>query len=274
MMIVGYGYDKVSKKLKGFNEYLLEGKDPVHAWSVICIVFVLAFSGFVILFNFLQTKLLGRVPTAHELFAFTHTKRHDGTSWSDPRAQVVAEEYVRAVALSAQSERDRVIDLLKTYYDVVGGHSKKQRLYGLGDAACRYFGSATSQCSSTPNTPGASTSSSSSDPHSHLQSQLDMLHKIVQTLADSQQRHGEGVQEEDHGSRQLHIGVTPKMIENVMKKQNDMEVQMREQLGSLQNVIVRFELEMAEIRESQAQHSSSNPGRSIDRDELHENDLT
>ncbi|XP_065868930.1 uncharacterized protein [Euphorbia lathyris] len=41
---VGYGYDKVSKKLKGFNEYLPEDKDPVHAWSVICIVFVLAFA--------------------------------------------------------------------------------------------------------------------------------------------------------------------------------------------------------------------------------------
>ncbi|XP_065856854.1 uncharacterized protein [Euphorbia lathyris] len=78
-----------------------------------------------ILERLLRTKLLGRVPTAHELFAFTHTKRHDGTSWSDPRAQLVAEEYVRAVALSAQSERDRAIDLLKTYYDVVGGHSKK-----------------------------------------------------------------------------------------------------------------------------------------------------
>lgn len=41
---VGSGYERVCKKLKAFNEYLPEDKDPLHAWSVICIVSLLAFA--------------------------------------------------------------------------------------------------------------------------------------------------------------------------------------------------------------------------------------
>ncbi|WCJ41082.1 alpha/beta-Hydrolases superfamily protein [Euphorbia peplus] len=41
---VGYGCNKVFKKFEEFNEYLPEDKDPVHAWSVICLVFLLAFA--------------------------------------------------------------------------------------------------------------------------------------------------------------------------------------------------------------------------------------
>ncbi|WCJ34866.1 Integrase-type DNA-binding superfamily protein [Euphorbia peplus] len=52
------------------------------------------------------------------------------------------EEHIRAMASSLQSEENRAIDLLQTYYNVAGGHNKKRRIYGLGDAACRYYGSA------------------------------------------------------------------------------------------------------------------------------------
>lgn len=45
---VGYGCERIHKKLKVFNEYLPEDKDPVHAWSVICIVSVLTFAGKII----------------------------------------------------------------------------------------------------------------------------------------------------------------------------------------------------------------------------------
>ncbi|XP_057999026.1 uncharacterized protein LOC110667352 isoform X2 [Hevea brasiliensis] len=38
------GCERICQKLKVFNEYLPEDKDPVHAWSVICIVSVLAFA--------------------------------------------------------------------------------------------------------------------------------------------------------------------------------------------------------------------------------------
>lgn len=37
--------EKVCGKLRFFNEYLPEDKDPLHAWSVICFVFILAFAG-------------------------------------------------------------------------------------------------------------------------------------------------------------------------------------------------------------------------------------
>lgn len=37
--------EKVCGKLRFFNEYLPEDKDPLHAWSVICFVLVLAFAG-------------------------------------------------------------------------------------------------------------------------------------------------------------------------------------------------------------------------------------
>ncbi|XP_050212748.1 uncharacterized protein LOC126664417 [Mercurialis annua] len=40
----GCGYERICEKLKVFNEYLPEDKDPLHAWSVICLVFVLAFA--------------------------------------------------------------------------------------------------------------------------------------------------------------------------------------------------------------------------------------
>ncbi|XP_065871848.1 uncharacterized protein [Euphorbia lathyris] len=213
------------------------------------------------------TTLLGRVPTSHELFAYTHTKRHDGSSWSDPRAQAVEEEYVRAVAASLQSEENRAEDVLEMYYQVVGGRNKKHRLYGLGDAACRYYGSASSQC--PPNTSGASTSASP-DPYSHMQSQFDRSNQIVQTLVDSQERHDEGMQR-GHESRQIHLGVTCEDIEEIKKNQHDLEVQMRDQIGSLQDVIARFRLELTELRQNREQHSSSQVD-SINDDDL--DDLT
>lgn len=37
--------EKVCGKLRFLNEYLPEDKNPLHAWSVICFVFVLAFAG-------------------------------------------------------------------------------------------------------------------------------------------------------------------------------------------------------------------------------------
>lgn len=36
---------RVSAKLKCFNDYLPEDKDPMHVWSVICIIFVLVLAG-------------------------------------------------------------------------------------------------------------------------------------------------------------------------------------------------------------------------------------
>lgn len=38
-------YEKICGKLRFFNEYLPEDKHPLHVWSVICFVFVLAFAG-------------------------------------------------------------------------------------------------------------------------------------------------------------------------------------------------------------------------------------
>lgn len=37
--------NEMFKKLSFFNEYLPEDKDPLHVWSVIFLVFLLAFSG-------------------------------------------------------------------------------------------------------------------------------------------------------------------------------------------------------------------------------------
>lgn len=44
-------YDNVLRRLRLFNEYLVpEDKDPLHAWSVILFVFVLAFAGILIFY--------------------------------------------------------------------------------------------------------------------------------------------------------------------------------------------------------------------------------
>lgn len=45
---------KVSGRLRYLNEYLPEDRDPFHAWSVIILVFFLAFAG---TFNFLGSVL-------------------------------------------------------------------------------------------------------------------------------------------------------------------------------------------------------------------------
>ena len=42
---VGRRVGRLCKKLSFFNEYLPEDKDPLHAWSVIFIVSLLAFAG-------------------------------------------------------------------------------------------------------------------------------------------------------------------------------------------------------------------------------------
>jgi hypothetical protein len=39
---------KVSKRLSFLNDYLPEDRDPVHAWSVVFFVFILALAGFLI----------------------------------------------------------------------------------------------------------------------------------------------------------------------------------------------------------------------------------
>lgn len=51
--VIGGKVMKCCEKLKFLNEYLPEDKDPVHAWSIILLVMILAFAGKLIILEFL-----------------------------------------------------------------------------------------------------------------------------------------------------------------------------------------------------------------------------
>nr|KAJ0223024.1 hypothetical protein LSAT_V11C200065070 [Lactuca sativa] len=75
-------------------------------------------------------KLWGHDPAHHELFLYTHTKNHDGLTFLVDKAKKIHDDVMeRCDRLEAIGEE---IDEDKLFYDVVGGHDQKKRLYGFG----------------------------------------------------------------------------------------------------------------------------------------------
>nr|KAJ0198643.1 hypothetical protein LSAT_V11C600323320 [Lactuca sativa] len=85
-------------------------------------------------------KLWGHDPAHHELFLYTHTKNHDGVTFLVDKAKKIhfylniiiklyddfMEQCDRLEAIGEEIDED------KLFYDVVGGHDRKKRLYGFG----------------------------------------------------------------------------------------------------------------------------------------------
>ncbi|CAH1436979.1 unnamed protein product [Lactuca virosa] len=75
-------------------------------------------------------KLWGHDPAHHELLLYTHTKNHDGVTFLVDKAKKIHDDFMeRCDRLEAIGEE---IDEEKLFYDVVGGHDRKKRLYGFG----------------------------------------------------------------------------------------------------------------------------------------------
>ncbi|KAI3709757.1 hypothetical protein L2E82_39523 [Cichorium intybus] len=78
----------------------------------------------------LQKKRWGHDPTHHELFLYTHTKNHDGETFLVDKAKKIHDDFKeRCEQLEAIGEE---IDDNQLFYDTVGGHDRKKRLYGFG----------------------------------------------------------------------------------------------------------------------------------------------
>ncbi|XP_065852961.1 uncharacterized protein [Euphorbia lathyris] len=187
------------------------------------------------------TAHLGRALDPHELFMYTHTRQHDGTSWIDQHAQDAEEEYARIVA-EIESQQN-CADEFQAFFQAVGGANNTNRIYGLGAAGARYFNAA---CSSSSGTHGASSSTASSDPRLYMQSRLDKLQSTVDGLiADLQQRYG---QEEGHNhTNRLNLSTSASQVHEVQQRFEEFQIQMRDQIGSLQDVIVRMQQQIDKL---------------------------
>ncbi|XP_023751938.1 uncharacterized protein LOC111900287 [Lactuca sativa] len=78
-------------------------------------------------------RKLGHESLHSELFLYTHTKNHDGVTFTNEKDRQIHASYIEKreelEAEGVEFEED------KLFYDVVGGHDKKKRLYGLGSFA-------------------------------------------------------------------------------------------------------------------------------------------
>ncbi|XP_065867548.1 uncharacterized protein [Euphorbia lathyris] len=79
---------------------------------------------------------LGRDPTPHELFVYTHTRKHDGLSFVDERAKEVNE---RVESIREQmTQNSSTVDETQVFYEAAGG-KQRSRVYGLGSEGPEYY---------------------------------------------------------------------------------------------------------------------------------------
>nr|GMD08006.1 uncharacterized protein LOC109173928 [Ipomoea batatas] len=73
---------------------------------------------------------LGHRPSYFELFKHTHTKNHDDQTFIVEKDKQIHEQ----VALQREelTQKGEKVDESQLYYNVVGGHDKKRKVYGLG----------------------------------------------------------------------------------------------------------------------------------------------
>ncbi|XP_031131664.1 uncharacterized protein LOC116033047 [Ipomoea triloba] len=95
--------------------------------------------------------LLGHYPSYYELFKHTHTKQHDGQTFIVEKAKQIHEQVESQRELLTQNGEQ--VDDNQLYYDAVGGHDKKRRIYGLGSYGCSVVNGQSSDntsCNMTP----------------------------------------------------------------------------------------------------------------------------
>nr|GMC91741.1 uncharacterized protein LOC109155304 [Ipomoea batatas] len=94
---------------------------------------------------------LGHYPSYYELFKHTHTKQHDGQTFIVEKAKQIHEQVESQRELLTQNGEQ--VDDNQLYYDAVGGHDKKRRIYGLGSYGCSVVNGQSSDntsCNMTP----------------------------------------------------------------------------------------------------------------------------
>nr|GMD55770.1 uncharacterized protein LOC109155304 [Ipomoea batatas] len=77
-----------------------------------------------------KEEKLDRRPSYFELFKHTHTKKHDDQTFIAEKDKQIHEK----VALQREelTQKGEEVDESQLYYDAVGGHDKKRRIYRLG----------------------------------------------------------------------------------------------------------------------------------------------
>nr|GMC48952.1 uncharacterized protein LOC109156624 [Ipomoea batatas] len=124
---------------------------------------------------------LGHYPSYYELFKHTHTKQHDGETFIVEKAKQIHEQVAtQRDMLTGTGEQ---VDDNQLYYDVVGGHDKKRRIYGLGSYGCSIVNGSISDNTSDNMTP-------TSRPHDNATpaSVQDEIQSLKATILLMQQR--------------------------------------------------------------------------------------
>nr|GMC99543.1 uncharacterized protein LOC109156624 [Ipomoea batatas] len=99
----------------------------------------------------LEEGQLGHYPSYYELFKHTHTKQHDWQTFIVEKAKQIHEQVESQRELLTQNGEQ--VDDNQLYYDAVGGHDKKRRIYGLGSYGCSVVNGQSSDntsCNMTP----------------------------------------------------------------------------------------------------------------------------
>nr|GLL37518.1 uncharacterized protein LOC109156624 [Ipomoea trifida] len=126
-------------------------------------------------------RQLGHYPSYYELFKHTHTKQHDGETFIVEKAKQIHEQVAtQREVLTGTGEQ---VDDNQLYYDVVGGHDKKRRIYGLGSYGCSIVNG-----SSSDNTSGNMTPTSRPPDNAASASVQDEIQSLKATILLMQQR--------------------------------------------------------------------------------------
>ncbi|XP_039127019.1 uncharacterized protein LOC120263208 [Dioscorea cayenensis subsp. rotundata] len=113
----------------------------------------------------------------HELFLFTHTKKHDGQTFIDEKSKSLNDKVLSLreapqTISGSRNDNSQPIDEIALYYEAVGGE-KKRRVYGLGSQASYY-------CGGNTNASKSSTSYFESQNQEELQTELATMKKKIE----------------------------------------------------------------------------------------------
>ncbi|KAL7607984.1 hypothetical protein Lser_V15G12231 [Lactuca serriola] len=166
-------------------------------------------------------KLWGHDPAHHELFLYTHTKNHDGVTFLVDKAKKIHDDFMEQCdRLEAIGEE---IDEDKLFYDVVGGHDRKKRLYGFGSYGKRIRSSKGSS---------EMHREQYEDNNAETKVEIENLKKLVET----QREQYEDIQQKYEDVQQKYEDAQKKNVE-FQQKNVDVQAKFEQQLAQAMNVI-------------------------------------
>ncbi|XP_019158533.1 PREDICTED: uncharacterized protein LOC109155304 [Ipomoea nil] len=120
---------------------------------------------------------LGHCPSYYELFRHTHTKQHDGQTFIAEKAKQIHEQVESQREMLA--ENGEQVDDNQLYYDAVGGHDKKRRVYGLGSYGCSVVHGPTNDNTSGNMTPTSRPPDNTTSTSANVQHEIQSLKETI-----------------------------------------------------------------------------------------------